>query len=140
MGQSATSGTNVLFTNLEFGTTEEGVVFCGLFLRTIFYKFFLYSHKYFLCSKLTSKQFSILTQESMLIYRFLSDSYNQLCFRYMNFHHITFFPHEFGYGEKLGYADWRIHHDDGEWRYFDILIKEINADDVSFILDYFILF
>uniref|UniRef100_A0A915NA88 ATP synthase subunit d, mitochondrial n=3 Tax=Meloidogyne TaxID=189290 RepID=A0A915NA88_9BILA len=51
---------------------------------------------------------------------------------YLNFHHITFFPHEFGYAEKHGYADWRIHHDDGEWRYFDLLFKEQNADEESY--------
>jgi F-type H+-transporting ATPase subunit d len=50
---------------------------------------------------------------------------------YINQHHITFFPHEYGWGEKLGYADWRIHHDDGEWRYMDLFFREQNCDDLS---------
>ena len=39
-------------------------------------------------------------------------------FRYGYMHFVQFFPHEYGgTGEKQGYADWRIHHEDGEWRY-----------------------
>jgi hypothetical protein len=37
--------------------------------------------------------------------------------RYDCFHDPVYFPHEYGAGEKLGYCDFRVYHDDGEFRY-----------------------
>lgn len=50
---------------------------------------------------------------------------------YEHMHYPIYFPHEYGAGEKLGYADLRVYHDDGEWRYWGYILKADNEDAVS---------